>query len=153
SASNLGLLLEGPLNKNKRGSWFANFRKSYLQYIINRIDFGDQPPVAFGFSDGQARVDYDLTPRHTITLNYLDGTSAVDRTRFRNSLGTNSLMTSGFRFTLLNFASRYTPTSRFFVTNHLAWSRENGHTSNRDNVNLLENAYREWSWHSDASYA
>ena len=41
SASNAGLLLEGPINKSKRGSWLVNFRKSYLQYILNRIDFGD----------------------------------------------------------------------------------------------------------------
>ena len=37
SASNAGLLFEGPIGANKRGSWLADFRKSYLQYILNRI--------------------------------------------------------------------------------------------------------------------
>src|SRR5436190_2231813 len=73
SASNAGLIVEGHLKK--RGSWVASFRKSYLQYILNRIDFGDQAPIAFGFTDGQARVSYDLSPKHTVSLNYLDGTS------------------------------------------------------------------------------
>ena len=86
SASNAGILLEGPLGKNKRGSWLANFRKSYLQYIINRIDFGDEAPMAFGFTDGQSRLDYDLTPKHALSLSYVDGSSSVDRRRFRNLL-------------------------------------------------------------------
>src|SRR6058998_3248202 len=80
SASNAGLLLEGPLGKTKRGSWLAAFRKSYLQYIIDRIDFGDQAPFVFGFTDGQARLDYDLTPGHALSVSYLGGSSSVDRT-------------------------------------------------------------------------
>src|SRR5262249_8716863 len=43
SASNAGITLEGPAGKTKRGSWLVDYRKSYLQYILNRIDFGDQP--------------------------------------------------------------------------------------------------------------
>jgi hypothetical protein len=152
SASNAGLLLEGPLGKNKRGSWLAAFRKSYLQYIINRIDFGDQAPMAFGFTDGQARVDYDLTPKHALSLTYLDGSSSVDRRRFRNELGTNSVMTSGFRFTLANLGSRYSPNQHLLVTNHLAWSREKGNVANRDNAALSGQSYYEWTWRSDMSF-
>src|SRR5262245_32115807 len=40
SASNAGILLEGPLTKHKRGSWLVDYRKRYLQYILNSIDFG-----------------------------------------------------------------------------------------------------------------
>src|SRR3954470_7760839 len=38
SASNASILAEGPLTKSKRGSWLVDVRKSYLQYILNRID-------------------------------------------------------------------------------------------------------------------
>ena len=55
-----------------------DFRKSYLQYILNRIDFGDQPPLAFGFTDGEARVTYDLTSKHTISLSDVEGASGVE---------------------------------------------------------------------------
>src|SRR5262249_37573442 len=34
SASNAGILLEGPWRRNSRGSWLVDFRKSYLQYIL-----------------------------------------------------------------------------------------------------------------------
>src|SRR5678815_3709845 len=100
---------EGPLGSKQRGSWLVAFRKSYLQYILNRIDFGDQAPLAFGFTDGEARLTYDLTPRHTLSLSDIEGSSGVDRAQFRDELGVNTVMTSGFRFSLLNLGSRYAP--------------------------------------------
>ena len=153
SASNLGVLLEGPLDKQKRGSWYGNFRKSYLQYILNRIDFGDQPPVAFGFTDAQARIDYDLTPRHAVSLNYLDGASGIDRVRFRDELGINSVMKSGFRFTHLNLGSRYTPSAHWLITNHVAWSGETGSSLNHENATLTDQNYGEWVWRGDFSFS
>ena len=151
SASNAGLSLEGPIGEKKRGSWLADFRKSYLQYILNRIDFGDQAPMVFGFTDAQARVDYDLSAKHAVSLSYLDGSSSVDRQRFRDELGNNSVMTSGFRFTLVNLASRYSPNQHLLLSNHLAWSREKGHVENRDNEPLSEQNYYEWTWRGDGS--
>jgi hypothetical protein len=151
SASNAGLSLEGPIGEKKRGSWVADVRKSYLQYILNRIDFGDQAPMVFGFTDAQARLDYDLSAKHAVSLSYLDGSSSVDRQRFRDELGSNSVMTSGFRFTLFNLSSRYSPNQHLLVSNHLAWSRETGHVENRDNAPLSNQNYYEWTWRGDAS--
>ncbi len=151
SASNAGGLFEGPLGKKGRGSWIVSFRKSYLDYILNRIDFGDQPPLAFGFTDGEARLTYDLTSKHTISLSDVEGASGVDRTRFQSELGVNTVMTSGFRFSLLNLGSRYAPNQRVLITNHLAWSRERGDVENRDNALLSKQAYGEWTWHGDVS--
>jgi len=151
SASNAGGLFEGPIGKKQRGSWIVSFRKSYLDYILNRIDFGDQPPLAFGFTDGEARLTYDLTSKHTISLSDVEGASGVDRTRFQSELGPNTVMTSGFRFSLLNLGSRYAPNERVLITNHLAWSRERGDVENRDKALLSNQAYGEWTWHGDVS--
>ena len=151
SASNASMLAEGPLTKSKRGSWLIDFRKSYLQYILNRIDLGDQPPLAFGFTDGEARIDYDLTSRHALSLAYLDGTSAVDRTRFQSTLGPNTVMTSGFRFTMVNLGSRYA-TQRLLVTSHLAVSRETGDVDNRDRLPLSGQTYIEGTARSDGTF-
>ncbi|MBZ5675925.1 MAG: TonB-dependent receptor [Acidobacteriia bacterium] len=151
SASNAGALFEGPLGKKQRGSWIVSFRKSYLDYILNRIDFGDQPPLTFGFTDGEARLTYDLTSKHTISLSDVEGASGVDRTPFQSELGLNTVMTSGFRFSLLNLGSRYAPNERVLITNHLAWSRERGDVENRDKALLNNQAYGEWTWHGDVS--
>jgi hypothetical protein len=151
SASNAGLLLEGPWNKSKRGSWLVNYRQSYLQYILNRIDFGDQAPLAFGFTDWQARLAYDLSARHTLGLSFLNGSSSVDRIRFRDKLGVNSVMTSNFRSTLFNLSSRYSPSQRLLVSNRLAWSDEQGEVGNRSSATLSDQSYSEWTWRGDAS--
>jgi hypothetical protein len=151
SASNAGALFEGPLGKKQRGSWIVSFRKSYLDYILNRIDFGDQPPLTFGFTDGEARLTYDLTSKHTISLSDVEGASGVDRTPFRSELGLNTVMTSGFRFSLLNLGSRYAPNERVLITNHVAWSQERGDVENRDKALLNRQSYGEWTWHGDVS--
>ena len=151
SASNAGMVVEGPLSKSRRGAWLMAVRKSYLQYILNRIDFGDQAPLAFGFTDGQARLDFDLTPRHALSLTYVDGASAVDRTRFRAELGPNTVMTSNFHSTVVNLGSRYT-TSRLLVATHAALSREKGSVGNRDGVAISNQAYADATVRSDATF-
>jgi hypothetical protein len=150
SASNAGVTVEGPVSK-KRGAWLVDYRKSYLQYILNHIDFGDQPPLAFAFDDVQGRFDFDLTPHHAFSLTALEGSSSVDRTEFRSELGPNTVMTSGYRFSLVNLGYRYTPSPRLLIQNHLAWSHENGHVENRDDAPLNGGMYTEWTWHSDAT--
>jgi hypothetical protein len=151
SASNASVLAEGPLGASKRGSWLFDFRRSYLQYILNRIDLGDQPPIAFGFTDGEGRLDFDLAPRHAVSLTYLDGTSAVDRSRFVAELGPNTVMTSGFRFTMVNLGSRYA-TPRLLVSTHAAVSREKGGVDNRDLLPLSAETYMDGTARSDATF-
>lgn len=151
SASNAGIMLEGPTGEKKRGAWLVDMRKSYLQYILNRIDFGDQPPLAFAFDDLQARFDYDLTSHHAVSLSLLEGSSSVDRTRYRSELGPNTVMDSNYRFSLLNLGSRYIPTDRVLITNHLAWSHETGHVSNHSDLPLNNQTYGELTWRGDAT--
>jgi outer membrane cobalamin receptor len=150
SASNASVVAEGPLSRSRRGSWVVSFRKSYLQYILNRIDFGDQAPLAFGFADVQARVDFDVAPAHTISVSVLDGSSSVDRSRFRDQLGPNTLMTSGFRSTIVNIGSRYA-TPRLLVSSHLAWSGDRGHVENRDAAPLTRQDFSGVTARSDAT--
>lgn len=150
SASNATVLAEGPIGATKRGAWIVAARKSYLQYILDRVDFGDQAPFVFGFTDVQARVDYDLTPSHAVSLNVLDGTSAVDRSRYREELTQNTLMTSAFRTTVFNLGSRYV-TKRWLVTSRLAWAHDAGHAGNRDSVLLSDTRHDDVTMRSDIS--
>jgi hypothetical protein len=151
SASNAGVVVEGPFSSSKRGAWLLAVRKSYLQYILNRIDFGDQAPLAFGFTDGQARLDYDLTTKHAISLSYVEGSSNVNRTRYRLELGPNTVMTSSFHSTVANIGSRYA-TGRLLVASHVAWSREVGNVGNRDHVAIADQSYTDGTLRSDATF-
>ncbi|HSW50409.1 MAG TPA: TonB-dependent receptor, partial [Bryobacteraceae bacterium] len=153
SASNAALVSEGPLGSRRRGSWLLAARKSYLQYIIRRTTSDSDPAFAFGILDGQAKLAYDLTSRHYLSLSLADGFSDLDRTTAASSLGANAIMTSGNHLSLANLAWRYAPGGRLMLTSHAAYMRERFANRNRDSRDLEAGYYGEWVWQSHASWA
>ncbi len=150
SASNAGLVAEGPLGR--RGSWLAATRKSYLQYIIRRTTSDSDPSFAFGILDGQGKLAYDLTGRHHVSLGLSDGYSDLDRTASRSTLGLNALMTTGYHLSLANLSWRYTPGERLLVSNRAVFMRERFTNKNRDWLALESGHYGEWIWQSQATW-
>ncbi len=155
SASNASLLLEGPLHAG-RGSWLMSARKSYLQYIINTTS-GD-PSIAFGFSDVQGRLNYDLTRRHNVSLTGILGRSGLDRSGAESTLGINTFFESGYTFGIVKAGSRWTP-GRLLMQSNAAWVRERFENTNRARDPLAGGHYNEWvansdnnwQWHEQAS--
>jgi hypothetical protein len=150
SASNAGALAEGPF-AGGRGSWLAAVRKSYLQYIIERTAEND-PAMAFGFSDAQGRINYDMAKAHNVSLSLVSGRSGLDRTSIISRVGLNSLILSDYRFTLANLAWRYAPAPKFMATNRLVYMRERFENENRETQPLAAGGYGEWTWQGDAAY-
>ena len=72
---NATVLAEGPLGKSGRGSWLIAGRQSYLEWP-DQISENDS--TAFGFSDGMAKVVYDVTRGQQLALTVLGGQSVVD---------------------------------------------------------------------------
>jgi hypothetical protein len=142
SASNAGVMAEGPLGKKKRGSWLAASRKSYLQYIFERT-FPDTSFI-FGFEDAQGRLTYDLTAKHNITFYVLESYSALDRSN-RSTLGVNSLASAGYHYTLGNLGWRYTPAPKLLISAHAAWMREKFENRNPTDHPLGDGHYGEWT--------
>ena len=98
SGTNASTVLEGPLTRAKRGSWIVSVRKSYVDWLIQKID----PEITgtIGFLDAQAKLSYDLTPRQNVQMlvlagqaNYRDVTavSANDIARAKSTSGLASL--------------------------------------------------------------
>jgi len=148
SASNAGLMAEGPLGK--RGSWLAGARKSYLQYILDRTSTDSS--LVFGMWDVQTRVAYDITSRQRISLNILDGISTLDRSSARSRLGVNSLLDATHRFTLANLAWNYTPSDKTLFTNRFAYMREKYENHNPTALPLAAGHYGEWVWNASATW-
>jgi len=151
SASNAGVMAEGPLGKTRRGAWMAGVRRSYLQYIIQRTA-KSEPTLAFGFFDSQGKLSYDLGRKHHLSLSVVDGLSDLDRTRSRSRLGVNSVMTANYHFTLANLGWRYSPHERFMVSNRAAFVRERFDSQSRDSLDLTAGYYGEWSWNGNATW-
>jgi hypothetical protein len=150
SASNAGVMAEGPLGSGRRGSWLVGSRKSYLQYILERT-FPDTSLV-FGLEDAQGRLAYDIAPRHSLTLYLLESYSGLDRSPVQQKLGVNSLMSAGYHYTLANLAWRWMPVENLLVTNRVAWMRERWFDNNPGGLSLGSGYYGEWVWSAAATW-
>jgi hypothetical protein len=149
SASNAGVMAEGPLGTKKRGSWMIAARKSYLQYIFQRT----MPDTSFifGFEDVQGRASYDLTPKNQLTLYVLESFSALNRP-WTSQLGVNALLTGAYHYTLANLGWRYSPSEKLLIVNHAAWMREKFDNNNPTKLPLDAGYYGEWVWNTAATW-
>jgi hypothetical protein len=77
SGTNASLVGEGPLGRRQRGSWLISIRKSYVDWLIRRVD----PSVesTFGFIDGEAKVVYDLTRTQQLQVFAVSGRAAYEK--------------------------------------------------------------------------
>jgi hypothetical protein len=71
SGTSAAAVLEGPLAAGKRGSWLVSVRKSYLDWLIRKLE--PESDSTFGFSDAQAKLVYDLTSRQQVQFVALGG--------------------------------------------------------------------------------
>ncbi len=150
SASNAGVMAEGPIGKKKRGSWLVATRKSYLQYILERT-FPNNSFI-FGLEDVQGRFTYDLDQRNRLSLYVLESFSDIDRSASRSTLGINSLLSGGYHYTLANLGWRYASSDTFLVNTHAAWMREKWDDENPSNLPLGAGYYGEWVANTNATW-
>jgi hypothetical protein len=102
-ATGLSLTSEGPLGKGHKASWLVAGRKSYLDYLLHRLE--DNPEFVLGWYDLQAKLAYDASPRHQFSLLAVHGDADYERNEpgeTRNSLFTASagtqIVTGEWRF-------------------------------------------------------
>lgn len=74
SGTSASIVAEGPLGRNRKGSWLASGRQSYLDLVIDRL-VDDQ--VQFGFTDAQTKLEYDLSPSQRLGLTLIAGRSRL----------------------------------------------------------------------------
>lgn len=145
-----GIILEGPAGRQRRGSWLAAARKSYLQYLLRRASADDW--LAFGYVDAEGRLTWDLTPAQQVTLSVLDGRSDLDRTHVRDRLGLNSIMNGEYHSTVAGAGWRWAPASNLLVTQRLAWMRERAYNINNRELELNRMGYGEWVWNTSLAW-
>jgi hypothetical protein len=145
-----GVIAEGPADRQRRGSWLAAARKSYLQYLLRRTTADDW--LAFGFLDAEGRFTFDLSPSHQVTLSVLDGRSDLDRTHVRDRLGLNAIMNGEYHVTVANAAWRWAPASNLLATQRLAWMRERAYNINNRELELNRMGYAEWAWNGNVAW-
>jgi carboxypeptidase-like protein/TonB-dependent receptor-like protein len=66
---------EGPLGSSKKASWLVSVRKSYLEYLLSRLE----TTVALGYQDLAGKLTYDLSGHHRLSLTAIWGGSQATR--------------------------------------------------------------------------
>jgi len=76
SGTSAALVLEGPLGSRAKGAWVFSIRKSYVDWLIRKLD----PEIVstIGFTDAQSKLVWDLTRRQQLHI-VLTGGEAIYR--------------------------------------------------------------------------
>jgi hypothetical protein len=105
---------EGPVGDGGKGSWLVAARKSYIDWLLRKVD----PSVegTFGFADAQAKITLTPTPSQTLRVSMLGGRSALNE---HDDPGLNSLDRGMNRTIIGNVHWRVTPSSRLAIGQQL----------------------------------
>ena len=147
SGTSAGFLGEGPIAA--KGSWLASVRRSYLDYLIKRIDPGNG--FAFGYVDAQVKATYDFTTRHQVSM-----TALLGRAKFEEgdpNIGANEVRTAVSRAWLASLSWRYLPSARLAITQRLYSTGLHYDNENRVGASLDVSRLAELGWRADASYS
>jgi hypothetical protein len=105
-------VFEGPLGSSAgpsdggrpaRGSWLVALRKSYLDWLLREIDADIEG--AFGFTDGQATLAWDVTPAQSLRFTLIAGRSTLNEND--PSPGPNTLDHASNRSLIANLQWRH----------------------------------------------
>jgi hypothetical protein len=147
SGTSAGFLGEGPISD--KGSWLFSIRRSYLDYLIKRID--PEAGFAFGFVDAQAKGTYDLNPQHQLTI-----TTLLGRAKFEEGdpdIDVNEIRDAVSRAWLTTVSWRYLPSARFAITQRLFWTGLQYDNQNRVGATLDTSRSSEIGWRADGSFS
>jgi len=70
-----GVTADGPLGRTKKAAWIVTARKSYLQYLLNRLGVSG---VALGYYDTEAKLTWVPSPNHRLNLLAIHGPASLE---------------------------------------------------------------------------
>lgn len=145
SGTDTAFVIEGPIGRRKAGSWLVSARKSYLDFLLQRIT--DEENFGFGFADAQAKGTYDLTPKHRVELTAVAGRSRLDQSG--RSTGRNFLQDGRNSARLAAAAWRVILAPSAVLTQRLAYATNVFHNTNPLGNTLGEGQGEDLTWRAD----
>ena len=148
SGTSITFLGEGPIASGK-GSWLASIRRSYLDYLIKRID--PEAGFAFGFVDAQGKAVYDLSPKHQVSFTALLGRAVFEEGD--PNIGVNEIRSAISRAWLSSVSWRYLPGPRLAITQRLYSTGLHFDNDNDAETTLDAAQFTKLGWRADASFS
>ncbi|MEO8070294.1 MAG: TonB-dependent receptor [Acidobacteriota bacterium] len=143
SGTNTSLVVDGPIGRSHRGSWLMSVRRSYVEWLVRKIDPAIEGTI--GFSDAQHKLVYDVTARQRLELLVIGGTATY---RKPSASGSNDVGHATSSSALASTAWTWTRDRLVlqqrlsFVTNHFD---NTGSVGQQTAHGVLDN----WMWRSD----
>lgn len=154
SLSGLSGIVDGPF-AGDRGSYLFAARKSYVGYLVRRINdtnqFTNNPPV-LGFADVQGKALYDLSERNQAGVSVIYGAFNYDRNRDRNLLGVNNVFRGDSRNLLLNGHWSFTRDTHFFWQTRVFGLRTSFKNVNGEETTLDDGKRTQFGGRSDVNF-
>ena len=146
SGTDAAVVMEGPLGPSKQGSWLVSARKSYLDLVIARLD----SDFAFGFTDVQSKVVYDVNPANQLQWSIVAGRSRLDRPS--DELGLDDVKDGRNASAVVAVSWRYLPSVRFSLTQRAGVLGNAYRNVSQDAVELARGSTRDALYRADWSY-
>jgi hypothetical protein len=143
SGTSASAILEGPLTPGRKASWLLSLRKSYLDWLIRKIE----PDIdsTFGFTDAQGVLTIDLNSRQQVRLLLVGGQSIY---RERDTGATNGLSKAVSTGGMANLTWRYTGTS-MLISQHFAASNSTFTNTGVRSQDLGDGNSTSYVWRAD----
>jgi hypothetical protein len=145
-ATGIYATLEGPLGAARKTSWLVSARKSYLDYVLSRLDAGS---IVLGYYDATARLAHHPNAAHTVSLGLLHG-----RSRWRSAepdLQPSDSHLADAHTDLLTLQWRWLPSRHSWLEAVAFASRETGRNRNLDGVDEFRSAATQWGLRADGT--
>jgi hypothetical protein len=148
SAAAASAIAEGPIGESHRGSWLISARKSYLDWLVRRVD----PEITgtFGFVDTHGKLTYDLSEHNALQFNFVAGSSTFNEREF--AFGPNSLNVGENKALLANLTLRSTVSPRFLVTQRLYSVSDRFSNTNPDGQEIDRGNERDTSYRVETTF-
>jgi len=141
---------EGPLGASKKGSWLVSFRKSYLEYLMNRLNVNDG--LSLGYEDVEGKLTYNLTEHHKLNLTAFWGGGQVVR-GIPAVFGQNdNYFTHGHsRGDLASLRWSWIASPATLVQTQVSWNDDAERDRNDKSQTVIDTESRQFAFRSDAT--
>jgi len=145
-AAGVSFTSEGPIGKEKKASWLVGGRKSFLDYVISRLEA--EPTLVLGYYDLQGKLGYDPTGAHRLSLFVLHGDATWKEDE---SSDPNALERARARTDLVTGRWRWSPSARTVLTATAYLYGETARNRNGDEEILFRSDFRDAGVRADVT--
>lgn len=139
---------EGPLGDGTRGSWIVAARKSYIDWLLRRVDTSIDG--TFGFIDGQAKLTLQPTAKQTLRLSVIGARSELNED---DDGGLNSFDRGQSRTLIGNAQWRFNASTKLAITQQLYVVDSQFRNSVLDGRRRQEGGDRDLTWRGSVEWS